>query len=92
MTILDMEFFYFPAYQELSTSEKIHARKALNNVCDQVLYSLVINKSGAMLSREECEGYKTIAKELEPSKIDLVRSRYVGDGFKKSILTDIEEK
>lgn len=41
---LNMEFFYYPEYRSLSEEEKFKARKTLINVCDQIMYHLVVIK------------------------------------------------
>ncbi len=42
---LSIEFFYFPKYRYLSDSEKREARQKYMNVCDQILYHLVVIKA-----------------------------------------------
>jgi SAM-dependent methyltransferase/MoaA/NifB/PqqE/SkfB family radical SAM enzyme len=39
-----MEFFYFPEYRHLSQEEQRSARKKYLNVCDQIMYHLVVIK------------------------------------------------
>jgi hypothetical protein len=41
---LRMEFFYFPEYRHLSQDEQRKARKKYLNVCDQIMYHLVVIK------------------------------------------------
>lgn len=41
---LRMEFFYFREYRHLSREEQREARKRYMNVCDQVMYHLVVHK------------------------------------------------
>ena len=39
-----MEFFYFPEYRDLPEEEKRDARQKYQNVCDQIMYHLIVVK------------------------------------------------
>lgn len=73
--LLEEEFFYFPEYCHLSKDLKRQARRSMINVCDQVYYLLVVNKSSESFSKEELSGYLQIAKAKEPRIIDYLRER-----------------
>lgn len=42
--LVNMEFFYFPEYVNLSANEQRRARHGLFDVCDQIMYNLVVWK------------------------------------------------
>ncbi len=66
---IDMEFFYFPEYRHLPAQERRAARKKLLDVCDQIVYHLLVVKSPLA----EAEMQETLANiELyEPPQITL---------------------
>jgi SAM-dependent methyltransferase len=44
LRILQMDFFYYPEYQNLSVEQQRIARKKYLDVCDQIVYNLVVVK------------------------------------------------
>jgi len=93
MRIVRMEFFYYPEYQNLSADEQRVARKKYLNVCDQIMYNLVVVKEDiediemAKLTQETDlyePPYVTIRKMREETEKRL-------DVYRQS-LADIEQK
>jgi len=91
--ILRMEFFYYPEYQDLSADEQRVARKKYLDVCDQIMYNLVVIKEDiediemAKLTQETDlyePPYVTIRKMREETEKQL-------DVYRQS-LADIEQK
>ncbi len=67
---IDMEFFYHNKYNNLSNELKNLARESLNNVCLQILYTLVICKDiGTPYNEDEIGIFKKLAKEYLPNRI-----------------------
>ncbi len=85
-----MEFFYFKQYRFLSDEQKRHARQAFQNVCDQIFYILVVDKTGHMPAEKICEVAEK-AKTMEPPFISILREREKLIEPGTSILDDIEE-
>ena len=73
--VVKEEFFYFPEYCHLSSELKRQARRSMINVCDQVFYVLVVNKSGIPFSKNELISYAEKAKGIEPPRIGEIRKR-----------------
>ncbi len=69
------EFFYFPEYCHLSDDLKRQARRSMINVCDQVYYILVVNKTNESFTRDEIEGILQEALKCEPEIIKINRKR-----------------
>ncbi|WP_407306649.1 class I SAM-dependent methyltransferase [Desulfosporosinus sp. SB140] len=88
---LKIEFFYYKEYRHLTQEQKRHARKALHNVCDQLFYVLVVNKSNQPFSDEELKKLSEQAKTIEPSVINVLRNRDLLYNSERSILTDITQ-
>lgn len=88
---LNVEYFYFPSYVNLSEEEKRNARRSLLNVCDQIYYSLAVNKSKAVFTDEEIDELKEKAKREEVNVIKLVRSRKYDNTFNSSIIDDVKK-
>lgn len=88
---LNVEYFYFPSYVNLSEEEKRNARRSLLNVCDQIYYSLAVNKSKAVFTDEEIDELKEKAKREEVPVIKLVRSRKYDNTFNSSIIDDVKK-
>lgn len=92
LTILDMEFFYFPEYNFLNDEEKRKARRSLNNVCDQICYSLVVNKQEKPFELFEIEYYRELAKKLMPPIVAAVRNNSNQKVEKSSFYKDIIDR
>lgn len=92
LTILDMEFFYFPEYNFLNDEEKRNARRSLNNVCDQISYSLVVNKQEKPFELFEIEYYRELAKKLMPPIVSAVRNNSNQKVEKSSFYKDIVDR
>ena len=90
--LFEMEFFYYKEYLGLSDIEKLHARRTFFNVCDQIYYALVINKSGKELNETEIQELKDKIKINEPPLINALRARDSIIIDAKSIYTDIDDK
>ena len=84
-----MEFFYYKEYRHLNAEQKRHARRAFRNVCDQVFYTLIVDKTGK-LTETELRALAEKAKELEPPVIRALRARDSVIEPGASLLTDIE--
>lgn len=89
LTILDMEFFYFPEYNFLNDDEKRNARRSLSNVCDQIYYSLVVNKEKKPFEVFEIEYYRELAKKLTPPVVNAVRINSSKNSERTSFYSDI---
>jgi hypothetical protein len=61
---LKMEFFYFPEYQNLSLTEQRAARNKYLNVCDQMMFHLLVVKSS--ISEAEVEQLAGQMEYYEP--------------------------
>ena len=88
---LQIEFFHYKEYRHLTKEQKRHARRALHNVCDQLFYVLVVNKSNAPFSNAELKKLSEQAKIMEPSVISALRNRDLQYNDERSILTDITQ-
>jgi len=91
--ILDMKFYYFPDYENLSEEEKRHSRKSFLNVCDQIYYALAINKSDKCLLEDEINELKMLA-ENERKSIPILISldnRILNKQMGNSIISDIKK-
>lgn len=86
---LNIEYFYFPSYIDLTDEEKRNARRSLLNVCDQIYYSLAVNKSGSIFLDEEINELKEKANREEVSIITTIRNRKNDKNFSSSIIDDI---
>lgn len=91
LEILSMEYFYYQEYRHLSEIEKLHARKSLANVCDQIYYVLAVNKSKVPFTLEEMGILYKQAQKLEPSIINGLRERDRIWQYEDSIFTDITQ-
>lgn len=91
ISLINIEFFYYDEYYNLSENEKRRARKSLLNVCDQVYYTLVINKGTNEFSEEEINSLRKKSKEEEPKIIESLRNRHMGRTNSISIYDDISE-
>lgn len=47
LRLINMEFFYFPEYEDLPTEEQRKLRRQRMDVCDQVIYHLIVWKETA---------------------------------------------
>ena len=92
LTILNMEFFYFPEYNFLSEIEKRNARRALSNICDQIYYSLVVNKEEKPFESFEIEYYERLAKKLTPPIVEQVRKNSSKISNKGSFYRDVFDR
>jgi len=88
--LVGMEFFYYKEYRHLNAEQKRHARRAFHNVCDQVFYTLIVDKSGN-LTDAELRTLSERAKLFEPSIIQILRARDSAMEPGTSVLTDIEQ-
>lgn len=75
MSVLNMEFFYYKEYYHLTEQERRRARRSLSNVCDQVYYTVVVNKSGKPFTDEELTFMTKEAIKTEPARINSLRNR-----------------
>lgn len=91
LVTLSMECFYFPGYESFSDEEKRNARKSLVNVCDQIYYSLAINKSEQVFADSEIFELKEKAKHHEVPIINIIRNRKLDDKIGFNILNDIKK-
>lgn len=89
--ILDMEYFYFPSYATMTDDEKRNARRSLLNVCDQIYYSLAVNKSNNAFTKEEIDELKELAKKEEVPMINIIRNRQNDSRLNSSIIDDIKK-
>lgn len=89
---LDMEFFYFTWYKDLNEDARRNARRALNNVCDQIYYVMVVNKENEKFEKFEIDYLKEKAKTLEPPIVDAVRNRIDEFGVENNFYKDIIDK
>jgi ubiquinone/menaquinone biosynthesis C-methylase UbiE len=93
MRILKMEFFYYPEYQNLSADEQRVARKKYFDVCDQIMYNLVIVKEDI----EDVEMVK-LSQEMDLYEPPYVTIRKLREETKKQIdtyrqsLVDVEQE
>lgn len=87
---IGIEYFYYKEYRHLGQSKKLHARRALSNVCDQLLYTLIADKSGNF-STEHLLELKEQAAVLEPPIIAALRERDKVYDDSPSIITDIQQ-
>ena len=69
------EFFYFPEYCHLSDELRCQARRSMLNVCDQVYYVLVVNKSANAFTEQELDEAIKRAENIEPDIIMKIRER-----------------
>ena len=73
-------FFYTPAFRDLSEEEKRSARQTKKNVCDYILYHLIVIKQPAM-TEEEMQALERQTDYFEPPEVairqyhDLVESQ-----------------
>lgn len=91
LVTLSMEYFYFPGYENLSDEEKRNARKSLVNVCDQIYYSLAINKSVKTFTDGEIIALCEKAKYYEVPIINNIRNRNLDDKINFNILNNIKK-
>lgn len=90
LTTLEMELFYFQEYRDLSPEEQTNARRALDNVCDQIYYLLAVNKENRFFSPEEKQALLQTGIRLAPQTIIEKRAALrLNDTPAGSILTDI---
>lgn len=94
MEILKMEYFYYKEYCGLSDEEKLYARRSLLNVCDQIFYVLVVNKSGQAFTKIELEEFLNKAENMEPPLIPDLRARDAMNAQlgSKSLYTNVIDK
>jgi MoaA/NifB/PqqE/SkfB family radical SAM enzyme/SAM-dependent methyltransferase len=64
---LRIEFFYFPEYRQLSPEERRSARQKYLNVCDQIMYHLVVIKQP--MSEVEMQELANQFEYYEPSHV-----------------------
>lgn len=72
---LDIELFYFPSYRQLTEEEKRNARRSLINVCDQIYYTLAVNKVDTPFTYEDISELRKKAKQEEIPRINAIRNR-----------------
>lgn len=87
---IGVEYFYYKEYRDLSDEQKLHLRRSISNVCDQLLYTLIVVK-GEYPSYERLQELKNQAKKLEPPIIEQLRQRDQQRENISSILTDIQQ-
>jgi len=93
MRIVRMEFFYYPEYQNLSADEQRVARKKYLNVCDQIMYNLVVVKED--IKDVEMEKLTQEINLYEPPYVTIRKLREETEkqlGFYRQILIDAEQK
>lgn len=88
---LNIEYFYFPSFANLNEDEKRNARRSLLNVCDQIYYSLAVNKSRVEFTDEEIYELKEKSKREEVPVIDIIRNREINHMFNSSIVDDVKK-
>lgn len=88
---IGVEFFYYKEYRHLTPDQQRHVRRAFSNVCDQLLYTLIVKKDDE-LSMEQLTQLKVRAKELEPPIVEALRKRDSAHSGGSSVLTDIQEQ
>jgi len=81
---LKLEFFYFPAYRQLSEADQRLARKKYLDVCDQIMYHLIVVKEPT----SEVE-MKKLAEDMEYYDPPYVTIRRLSEE-KESLRNDIE--
>ena len=91
MELLNMEFFYYKEYVKLADEQKRRARRSFNNVCDQIYYELIINKSGVPFTPEEIQLAREHAKTIEPPLIQHIRNRDTYQEPGKSLFDDFTQ-
>jgi hypothetical protein len=70
---LKMEFFYFPDYRDLSPAEQRSARKKFVDVCDEVVYNLVVVKQE--MPDEDVERLCDHLEAFDPPYVQLRRAQ-----------------
>jgi SAM-dependent methyltransferase len=73
--LVRMEYFYFPQYAGLPTSEQRRLRKERMDVCDQIMYHLIVWKGDARSPAKSFDGYASEVQPFEPSYLGLLRQR-----------------
>lgn len=91
MELLNMEFFYYKEYVKLADEQKRRARRSFNNVCDQIYYELIINKSGVPFTPEEIQLAREYAKKIEPPLIQHIRNRDAYQEASESLFDDFTQ-
>lgn len=91
MELLNMEFFYYKEYVKLADEQKRRARRSFNNVCDQIYYELIINKSGVPFTPEEIQLAREHAKAIEPPLIQHIRNRDTYQEAGESLFDDFAQ-
>ena len=74
---LKMEFFYFPEYRDLPPEEQRAARKKYLNVCDQIMYNLVVVKEP--MSAEDIKNIETSVEYYDPPYVTIRRLQETND-------------
>lgn len=94
---INIEFFYFEEYRALAEREKSLARNSLNNVCDQVLFSLIVCKENHHFTDEDLDFLKIKAKNYlsETHQTYLLRKQKEDEPYQShgdSLFAYIEQK
>src|SRR5579872_2328516 len=70
-----MEYFYFPKYAGLPPSEQRRLRQERTDVCEQIMYHLIVWKGVAGTPPKSFDDYVADFRPYEPPYIPLLRSR-----------------
>ena len=72
LRLINVEFFYFPEYRRLDAKTKRELRKACADVCDEVLFHILVVKSS--IDRQEIEHRAASTRYQEPPLVAARRS------------------
>lgn len=73
--LVRMEYFYFPRYSELPPSEQRELRQERMDVCDQIMYHLIVWKGDARSPAKSFDRYASELQPFEPNYLGLLRQR-----------------
>ena len=88
--LVRMEYFYFPRYAGLPSSEQRRLRQERTDVCEQIMYHLIVWKGDGEGGGRPFDDYVAEFQPYEPEYIPLLRNRGRGMLLQKST-TDVEE-
>lgn len=73
--LINMEFFYFPEYQYLPIEQKRRFRNERFNVCEQIMYQLIVWKGDEQASEENYPDHVRNFTPYEPNYIRHLKMR-----------------
>jgi SAM-dependent methyltransferase len=73
--LVRIEYFYFPLYAQLSPDEQRRSRLERPDVCDQIMYHLIVWKSAEENPAKSFDEYVADFRPYEPEYIPALRSR-----------------